>query len=180
MVFSQGPQGKPFLSQPSQNPPLLFNLSHTQHFALYAFSRNREVGIDLEYVHRKLSYQSLIKRICSEHEQAVIAPLPLPEQQPTLLACWTRKEAYVKATGKGLSFPLQDITVTLPPTTPTALLNVSGHDQEPLRWTMHDIQVDRDHVAALVVEGQDWEPAYWEWSWTKEATDQHHRHTSYS
>ncbi|WP_447969013.1 4'-phosphopantetheinyl transferase family protein [Nitrospira sp. M1] len=166
LVFSHGPQGKPFLKQPAQDPPLFFNLSHTQHFALYAFALNQEVGIDLEYAHRTLSYQSLIERICSEQEKAIISAMSQSEQKQSFLTCWTRKEAYVKATGKGLSFPLQDITVSLPPV-PTALLKVSGHDEEPSRWTMHEIQVDRDHVAALVVAGQNWKPAFWEWSWTQ-------------
>ncbi|GJL65457.1 MAG: 4'-phosphopantetheinyl transferase [Nitrospirales bacterium] len=165
LVFSQGPQGKPFLNEPFADPPLLFNLSHTQHVALYAFALNREVGIDLEYKHRNISYQSLIERICSEKEKAHIMSHAPPDQKQVFLACWTRKEAYVKATGKGLSFPLQTITVSLPPTTPTALLEVAEDVLEPLRWTMHEIQVDLDHVAALVVAGHSWNPVYWEWSW---------------
>ncbi|WP_454063253.1 4'-phosphopantetheinyl transferase family protein [Candidatus Nitrospira salsa] len=166
LVFSQGPQGKPFLKEPFTEPPLLFNLSHTKHVALYAFALDREVGIDLEYKHRNISYQSLIERICSEKEKAHIMSHASSDQKQVFLACWTRKEAYLKATGKGLSFPLQAITVSLPPTTPTALLEVAEDTLEPLRWTMHEIQVDLDHVAALVVSGKSWNPVYWSWSWT--------------
>jgi len=165
LVFTQGPQGKPFLKEPLANPPLLFNLSHTQHFALYAFTLNKEIGIDLEDQNRNINYESLIDRVCSEKEKAIIMAHAPPEQKQIFLTCWTRKEAYVKATGKGLSFPLQAITVSLPPTTPTALLEVAGDSQEPLRWSMHEIQVDHDHVATLVVAGHSWNPVYWEWSW---------------
>ncbi len=163
--FCQEAQGKPSLLMPSPTPHLLFNLSHSPHCALYAFALEREVGIDLEYKHRTMNCQSLIERVCSEQEKAVIAKLEPDEQQQIFLACWTRKEAYLKATGKGISFPLHAITVSLSPTAPASLLKVETDAQEPQRWAMQEILVDADHVGALVVEGHNWNSVYWEWSW---------------
>ena len=165
LEFSQGPHGKPFLLRPCPNPSLFFNISHSHQLALYAFSLNREVGIDLEYKHRKIDYPPLVTRICSDQEKAVMSSLEPTEQKNTLLACWTRKEAYLKATGKGITVSLHSITVSLPPSSPISLLRVDGDEQETTRWTMHEIQANLDYTAALVAAGNDWQPTYWNWSW---------------
>lgn len=163
--FSQGPHGKPFLIHPTLTPPIFFNLSHSHQLALLAFALNREVGIDLEYKHRERNYPSLINRVCSDQEKSILASLAPSQQNYGFLTCWTRKEAYVKGTGKGLTIPLNSITVSRPPSTRVPLLQLDDDNQESSRWTMHDIQIDRDYTAALVVAGHDWHPSYWEWSW---------------
>ncbi|MCA9471389.1 MAG: 4'-phosphopantetheinyl transferase superfamily protein [Nitrospirales bacterium] len=165
LKFAQGPHGKPFLTNPT-TPCYQFNVSHSHHHALYAVAVEREVGIDIEYHRRPLELHALIRRICSPAEQMVFSTLSPPEFERCFFACWTRKEAYLKATGKGMSIPLSSITVSLPPSECTTLIHVQGADQESLYWSMDNLFIEPDYSASLVVYGsQDYSISRFEWSW---------------
>jgi 4'-phosphopantetheinyl transferase len=103
ICFSYNSYGKPTLrSSPSAAPPLQFNLSHSGGLALYGFTQEHPIGVDLEQ-HRPLDALALAQSVFSESERAVLNPLPPAEQLTQFLQLWTCKEAYVKATGRGLS-----------------------------------------------------------------------------
>ena len=91
--------------------------------------------------------------------------LSLAQRQEAFFACWTRKEAYVKATGKGLTFPLNRLTVSFTPGEPATLVDVNGEAEECSRWSMQNLALGPDYTAALVGEGRDWTHTCWEWSW---------------
>ena len=165
LSFTQGPHGKPFLINPT-TPNYRFNVSHSQNQALYAVSLDREVGIDIEYHHRTVDHHALIQRIGSPAEKMIFSTLTASELEPCFFACWTRKEAYVKATGKGMTIPLSSITVSLPPSECVTLVHMNEAEQENLNWSMNDIFVGADYSAALAVEGfPNYSISYFHWSW---------------
>ena len=131
--------------------PLCFNVSHSHGRALFAFARGREVGIDLEAGARLGDdWPGLVRRIFSAREQGELFSLPAEQRRAAFLNGWTRKEAFLKATGQGLVDGLQSIEVTLDPARPPALLAADP----ARRWTVHDLRRGEDYAAALVVEGR--------------------------
>ena len=148
--FGYGVRGKPFVAAPVGSS-LCFNVSHSYGRALFAFACGREVGIDLEAGARLGDdWPGLVRRIFSARERSELFSLPAERQRAAFLNGWTRKEAFLKATGQGLVDGLQSIEVTLDPGRPPAWLAA-----EPAhRWTIHDLRRGEDYAAALVVEGE--------------------------
>ncbi len=149
LCFGYGARGKPFVAAP-RGAPLRFNLSHSHGRALYAFAAGREVGIDVEAGARLGDdWPGLVRRIFSAREREELFALPAVCQRAAFLNGWTRKEAFLKATGQGLVDGLQSIEVSLDPATPPALLAAGA----PARWAIHDLRDGDAYAAALVVEG---------------------------
>ncbi|GCE14597.1 4'-phosphopantetheinyl transferase family protein [Tengunoibacter tsumagoiensis] len=149
--FTLNDYGKPYLSAPL---PLYFNLSHTKELAIYAFSLTREIGIDIEYMQRTIDYEELARFSFSAFEYAELQTLAEAERHEAFFRCWTRKEAYIKARGMGLSFPLDKFDVSLKPHEEARLLHVQDQPEEPARWSLQHIEIDSNYVGALAVEGQ--------------------------
>lgn len=140
-----GLRGKPRL-EPADHV-LRFNLSHSGDQALFAFASGREVGIDLEAGARLgEDWPKLAQRIFSQREQAELAVLPAEQQRAGFLNGWARKEAYLKATGRGLIDGLPQIEVTLDPALPARFLS----PQIAADWTLHDLRAESGVAAALV------------------------------
>ena len=143
-----GTRGKPFVVSPET--AVRFNLSHSHGRAMFAFAWDRDVGIDLEAGARlKDDWPGLARRVFSTREQAELAALPVDARRGAFLNGWTRKEAYLKATGLGIADGLQTIEVTLGPARPCALLAAPAG----LGWSLHDLRSDEIYAAALAVEG---------------------------
>ncbi len=146
--FGYGARGKPFVAAPAT--PVRFNLSHSHGRAMFVFARAREVGVDLEAGARlKDDWPGIARRVFSSREQAELAALPAEQRRTAFLNGWTRKEAYLKATGLGIVDGLQSIEVTLGPSPPCALLAGPAG----VAWSLHDLRTDENFAAALVVEG---------------------------
>ena len=158
--FRYGPKGKPFLAG-GHDTALRFNLSHSNGLALYAVTRRREIGIDVEYAGRKLDYVAIAERFFSPREVADLGSLPEEGRQRAFFACWTRKEAYIKARGDGFSVALDTFEVSLRPEEPAVLRNVDGNPEETSRWCLAELGSDPRYAAALAVEGTDWRLKYW-------------------
>jgi 4'-phosphopantetheinyl transferase len=153
--FSYGAQGKPFLLLESQSQ-INFNVSHSHGRAAFAFSRGRELGIDLEYVKDDFDADLIANRFFSRAEVLSLRTVPADLRNQAFFNCWTRKEAYIKARGEGLSMPLDQFDVTLRPDEPAALLNNYREEREVSRWSMQSIPAPAGYAGALVGEGQDW------------------------
>ncbi|MEK7327027.1 MAG: 4'-phosphopantetheinyl transferase superfamily protein [Chloroflexota bacterium] len=163
LQFSYGRQGKPGLLNSDGDPGLRFNLAHSGQLALCAVTRNREIGVDLEYVRPVLDMDLVAERNFSPRENAVLQALPPGERPLAFFNCWTRKEAYIKAIGEGLSRPLDQFDVSLAPGEPARLLWVAGNPQEASCWSLRELAVATGYVAALAVEGQDWSLTCRQW-----------------
>ncbi len=152
LVFRYDAHGKPELAWPFDRAGLRFNMAHSEDLALYAVTRGRRVGVDIERLRRLPDLQSLVDRICSPRERQLFRELPPPARPAAFFRCWTRKEAYVKAIGDGLSYPLDRLTVSLPgqAAQPESLEDPSANTG---RWTLQTLAPDPDHVAAVAFEG---------------------------
>jgi 4'-phosphopantetheinyl transferase len=161
--FGSHAYGKPFLAFPSVSPPLEFNISHSHDLVLYAFTFTRQVGIDLEYKGASVDYEALAKVSFSPNEQALFRSLPDDVKQEAFFNCWTRKEAYIKARGKGLSIPLDQFDVSFIPGEPAALLQDREDPREMTRWTLQELLPGSNYAGAIAVEGTRWNLSCWQW-----------------
>lgn len=167
LSFSYNTYGKPALtiqSAPDEASWLQFNLSHSRELALFAFTTTRLIGIDIEYMRADIEYEQLAKHYFSAYEYATLREIPAEQQCEAFYHCWTRKEAYIKARGKGLSLPLDLFDVSLRPEEPAALLNSREDPSEHVRWSLHALAPGANYAAALAVEamdGTDWQLKCW-------------------
>jgi len=161
--FGYSPYGKPALLRESGGEMLRFNLSHSHGLALYAVTRGRAVGIDLEYVRADLANERIAEQFFSPREVAALRALPAGVRAEAFFNCWTRKEAYVKARGEGLSLPLNQFDVSLAPGEPAALVSTRGDPLEAFRWSLQALFPGPGYVAALAVEGHSWRLRCWQW-----------------
>ena len=110
-----------------------------------------------------MEIEKIARRFFSEEENSELMELP-PEQRITgFFNCWTRKEAYVKAHGLGLSLPLDSFDVSLAPDVPAILRAARPHTQEASRWTLLSIDIEDQYAGALAVEGRDLDFRFWDW-----------------
>jgi 4'-phosphopantetheinyl transferase len=155
LKFQYGSYGKPMLIQPNNLEQLTFNVSHSQNLALYALACNREVGIDVEYMRFLTDAPGIAAQFFSPEERSVLHALPESERQQGFYSCWTRKEAYIKALGKGLLQPLDQFTVPLASEQTDQPLPIRDEHGDDARWYLYSIPPPPhfpDYKAALVVE----------------------------
>lgn len=145
--FSYGAYGKPALAS---EHVLRFNLSHSHEVALLAVALDAELGVDVEHIRADFASEEIARRFFSRAEVEVFNALPKEEQVAAFFRCWTRKEAYIKAIGKGLSQALDAFDVTLAPDAQPALLRAD--DDDASRWLLTDIDAGTGYSAALAIE----------------------------
>ncbi len=142
--FDYTPYGKPLLEDRS----LSFNLAHSEDRALYVVAPGFEVGVDVEVVNPSLADERVAERFFTSREVADIDAAD--DRAHAFLTCWTRKEAYIKARGEGLSLPLHDFDVTLRDGVAPRLRWTAWSESEPCTWTLVDVSAsDGDYVAAV-------------------------------
>jgi 4'-phosphopantetheinyl transferase len=164
--FVYTPYGKPHLADGSGAEGLRFNVSHSGGMALYAVSCGRELGVDIEEVRADVEYEQIAERFFSKQEVLALRELPAGLRQEAFYLCWTRKEAYIKGIGEGLSLPLDSFDVSLTPGAPASLLAVRGDAREGARWDLRALEPGPGYHAALVAEGHDWHLRCWQWALT--------------
>jgi 4'-phosphopantetheinyl transferase len=149
LQFRYTANGKPFLA----NTPIRFNLSHSSDLALVAVARDREVGIDVERIRRDDDLLEVAEHYFAPVERANLRSLSTEERCFGFFRCWTRKEAYLKARGEGLSMDLHSFSVSLGPNEPAALIASAEGPAELHRWKFAHLNLRANYAAALAVEG---------------------------
>lgn len=157
--FTYSPAGKPGLEPGPETADIQFNLAHSRRRAVYAVTRNRRVGVDLEYRDARAAL-AIADGFFAPAEKAGYDRLPPEVHETAFFLWWTRKEAFLKALGSGLSIPLDQFEVSLAPGEPAALHGTGWDSAEAERWRLVDLEVERDYAGALAVEGRDWELIY--------------------
>ncbi len=149
LVFAYGPHGKPSLP----GSGLSFNVSNSGPTGLFAFASACELGVDVELLaHARPDDDAVATRFFSAVEVATLRACPAPTRAHGFLRCWTRKEAFIKGRGEGLSLPLQDFDVEFEAGKRPALLRTAWSSDEPAEWTLCDLsELVTNAVAALAV-----------------------------
>jgi len=161
--FSYGQHGKPSLAAGFGGDALRFNLAHSHELALYAFTRGREVGVDLERVRPLPDAGEIAARFFSRRENAELEGIPDCRKLEAFFTYWTCKEAYIKATGDGLARNLDQVEVSLAPG-PARLLSVGGALEEAARWSLLAMNPASGYVAAVAFEGHRCQLGLWQWT----------------
>ena len=148
--FAYGEQGKPELVD---HPRVRFNLAHSEGNALLAISEDHELGVDLERIRPQFADEHIAEHFFSETEVKVLRMMPDSQQEQAFFECWTRKEAFLKAKGGGLSVPLDRFVVAFGPGHAAALLRSDLDPTDTERWRVVDVSdLLPGHVAAIVVD----------------------------
>ncbi len=150
--FEVGRHGKPSLVN-AEFRRLSFNVSHSHGLALAAIAWDRDVGVDVERFRTNKDLDGLAERYFSANEIATLRTLPDDQRTQAFFLAWTRKEAFIKALGSGMQFPLDAFDVTLTPGEPAALLAVRSATTRLEDWSMLHIDLMSDYVGAVVVNG---------------------------
>ena|SRR3990167_4611649 len=140
--FSYNANGKPYII----NSALKFNVSHSHEKALYIFTWNREVGIDVEYMGRHHDLPAIAQRFFSSEEQALLAQVDPSNYVKAFYTIWTRKEAYIKAKGVGLSQALDSFAVNI--SEPAKFLRLPPGEN----WFLENVALDGPYCGACVVK----------------------------
>ncbi len=150
--LAYGTHGKPVLAGGSATMDWRFNVSHSRDIAVFAFCRGREIGIDVEAVHRVYCADSIAERFFSRNEVQSYTALDPRDKETGFFNCWTRKEAFVKAVGEGLQYPLDSFDVSLAPHEPAAILRIGDAEGSDGGWCLRSFSPSPGYVAAVVVE----------------------------
>ncbi|MGE5138512.1 MAG: 4'-phosphopantetheinyl transferase family protein, partial [Rudaea sp.] len=168
--FGYGSAGKPMLLTPRPEMALHFNLAHTDDLALLAFTRLGPVGVDVERVRSLDDVTGLVSRFFSAREHAAFASLPEAQQPAAFFNLWTRKEAWLKATGEGIAHSLHLVEVSFLPREPTRLLAVPEPLSQGRPWTLLDLRPAAGFAAALAIAAAAPKLRCWRWESGEEAS----------
>jgi 4'-phosphopantetheinyl transferase len=159
LTFVYGTGGKPALPEKTADG-LRFNMSHSGELALYAVTRDRDVGIDIERRRPITSASKIVERFFSTAEKAAYRALPAGEREDAFLRAWTRKEAYVKAHGKGFSLPFRRFDVSLAAVSQAEPVRDRGDRTE---WLIWHLEPHPDYFAAVAAQGSSGRLERWNW-----------------
>jgi len=164
--FTEGKNGKPEIVETFGKKMIHFNITHAEGVALFAFDRNNEIGTDLERIRDFPEMDHIADRFFSAGEKSFFRASPQSIRKEAFFTCWTRKEAFVKATGDGLSMSLEklDIAPVLAEGgVPLISEGTLGEEGEEAGWSIHTFQPVRDYVGALAMKGSDVTPRCFKW-----------------
>jgi 4'-phosphopantetheinyl transferase len=162
--FEFSGEGKPSLAIRPREASLNFNISHSGDFVLVALTYGRKVGVDAELIRRDFDPDLIAERFFSPSERSRLIVLPNQIKHEAFFSCWTKKEAYLKARGEGLSSGLDTFDVAFLPNEMPRLIETRGDPREIHRWTLWELDLGLDYKAALAVEGADHvELTMWDW-----------------
>jgi 4'-phosphopantetheinyl transferase len=162
LQFEYDEFGKPALIQ-GQRRALQFNVSHSGELILIAITTGRAVGVDVEQIRTDLDPDTIAARFFSASEREVLASLPRPARYRAFFACWTRKEAYLKAKGVGLSLPLDQFDVSFLPDEEPRLVATRPDPAEAPNWRLWALDLSSGYAGALAVSGPGRKIKCWKW-----------------
>jgi 4'-phosphopantetheinyl transferase len=162
--FDVSAYGKPGLTNEFGGGKLTFNLSHSYELGLVAVADRRAIGVDIEYIRADLADEQVARRFFSNLEVEALLSLPKELRKEAFFTCWTRKEAFIKALGEGLSAPLDQFDVSLLPGGPAELLETRPDPAQALQWKLYALAPGSGYTGALAVEGQPGPINCWQWT----------------
>ena len=143
--------GKPALKGKSD---MKFNVSHSGDTIVFAFVKKYNIGVDVEYTKREVEVRSVARHFFSEEEKMSLFALNEDYHNQAFYNCWTRKEAFIKAVGSGLSFPLDQFVVSVDCAKEATLLDTKWDARERKNWVLKSFQPAPDYIGAVSVRGR--------------------------
>jgi 4'-phosphopantetheinyl transferase len=145
--FRFGPRGKPMLEEGSR---ICFNLAHSGGLALYGFTLDTEIGIDVEELRDIPDIEQIASHYFSKAEASELLSIgPKLPTREAFFRCWTRKEAYIKAIGDGLSLPLDQFQVTLSSDAPAKFVHIGNDFDRAAEWTLQHLDPAPNYLGAV-------------------------------
>jgi 4'-phosphopantetheinyl transferase len=164
IAFVYGPFGKPSLAAAFAMADLQFNLAHCEDIAVLAVTRRGEAGIDVERVRPVPDAEQLVARFFSARESAAFHRLPLSDRPTAFFNLWTRKEAWLKATGEGIGHSLSVVEVSFLPGEQARLLSIASSYAEASRWELQEFSPVAGFVGALAASTPGKQVKCWRWA----------------
>ena len=158
--FTYNKYGKPNIDPEYHPENIRFNLSHSENLALYAITQNREIGIDVEYIRKVDKADKIVSRFFSKEEGEFYHSQPNKKKNWAFFTLWTRKEAYSKARGMGIGLPTKEFDLQLVPPDIEHTDHIQTKNKDS-KWSLINIEIDSDYLAALATEGNDFEISHW-------------------
>ena len=151
LEFGHGDHGKPHVANHIPERKLYFNMATSHELALYGLTRDHEIGIDVEFQRELRDAEEIAAHYFASGEIAALRSLPGDTKPEGFYNCWTRKEAFIKAVGKGLSFPLDQFEVSLSPGESPRIISIKGDVAQAKHWTLESLDPGQGYIAALAV-----------------------------
>jgi 4'-phosphopantetheinyl transferase len=156
--YQYSAMGKPSLIGSSG---VYFNLAHSHEIALAAIAAHEEIGVDVEYIRPIEEIDQLARTCFSPREYLEFTQTPASASRRAFFNGWTRKEAYIKAIGAGLSYPLDQFDVSLLPWQSPKLTSIAGHPDEVDQWMLQDIPLGDDYAACVALKARHVNVRFW-------------------
>lgn len=160
--FKYTEHGKPYLF----NQSIYFNISHANQWALYAVSTEEKIGVDIEHIREDTETTSIAQRFFSMHENKIFNQLSSEQKKTAFFRLWTCKEAFIKAVGEGLSFPLKDFDIEIKENT-ARLLSIKGDKKMAQQWSILEIPAPENYKAALAAKTEITDLKLWNFQYDK-------------
>jgi 4'-phosphopantetheinyl transferase len=158
LSFSYTSHGKPSVNN---ERGVRFNVAHSEDFMVCALGLDDELGVDIEYIQPMVDLECVAEQCFCVAEYRQLLAVGAEKRAKAFFDCWTRKEAFVKALGEGLSYPLNRFQVTLRPGEQPTFVRIAGCDASTLEWALHDVTPAADYAAALAVKNRNCELRIW-------------------
>ena len=162
--FEYTSHGKPILAANPGYDTLCFNLSHSDAFAVYAITRGRKIGIDIERVRDDIAVEPIARKFFSQDEISSLERIHTDNRSELFFQYWTRKEAFLKARGEGISFPMEQCDVSLMSGSVLSPIILLANTKDSSVWYGQDLFPGHGYAAALAAEGSDWNISCWHYS----------------
>jgi 4'-phosphopantetheinyl transferase len=161
--FRYGPFGKPYLIEQPVGDVIQFSLAHSHELNIYAFCRNQEIGVDLEYVRPPPDSEQIAVRFFSVQENADYLGLPTEQRQEAFYVCWTGKEAYVKALGSGFVQPSGQLALSLIRRKTAQFSWVPRDLAEPIHVSLETLVPAPGYIGTLAIAGSEYSMSCYQW-----------------
>jgi 4'-phosphopantetheinyl transferase len=159
--FEYTSHGKPFLARNWQGHELVFNVSHSYKMAIIGVALDRQLGVDIEKIQEGKDHMGMANRFFSKREQTELSATPDADRTRAFYSCWTRKEAFVKAVGDGITYGLDTFAVSVRPDDERPSLDIHGNSTNEEPWSVFNIPMNDNYMASLAVSGAAVSIRYW-------------------